>query len=901
MNLFESIYYDLLLEGKSPEEILGILKYKFKNVPEQIIDTVFNIDPTKKKSYTTWVLNHYDQEKHIIDESLKNGSLKRLFAYLQSHQDAQLSKYSTLEEALYLVSNIDLLQKDSDDPRANDFDIVYKSPEWIIAVPNTYEASHKLGENTDWCTAGYKYSDGQGYYNNYLRNYGGKYFINFDLRKNEHLHGIDYPFKRYQYHFESNQFMDAHDNPVEFDDTDMPEEVVNYYEENGYTFDKMNQEERVEQYENERYNDGVCLSVERNLWLLQEYDHENYELAQPNMAAYMLYDVNYDDYDPVTYQNVEKEPLYIDDNNSIYILNTKWHDTTEYGGNLTEYDGTQECEPTIVYFNDAGKPELIENVKYYKVMEVYGYTFVAYLASIEVEESNEKKSRMVFGVEGDLSADTVLPIHGNFEPIEVVVNHEVQEMYSSKESEFLLEIIWDNGYHTLLNFIYTNNCEVVVRSDKPVNGELFTLSEDEEGNYIIQGMFRTYNGEDLTYEKRSDRRLISHFEKDLFYNDLYIVQMVDRKYNIYNNETKQLLFDENFASFLVNDTNSSYVAKYGLIVGQLENGGKYSFYSLKDGQKLGEDWDYLQPSPKNNFFAACIGEVKTSNMIYVINKELRSFGPYYRIYTALTDNEVFVTERTETGEKGQIKLLDFEKGEYKFNGLTRLTPLSNQKLPVVFGLDENNECLMYNYITGQLLDRDIMINYTPTIVKTSGFEDYIAVRHSSTGKMNLVNYKNGIKLLPEDVDKIAMRFNYDDFDISHFTIDNYLACENNSTEYILHMENGNVSVLPTPNGIVTGKTSNVYNYKTKGPENPCITFVIHDSQDSEQILVTYNYVTNEAFVGEYNDYNPYSKIKRLKDCEPEVQQRVMQALNPQKAQFVSQYNEIINRMKKIIK
>ena len=155
MNLFESIYYDLLLEGKTPEEILKTLKYKFKDVPEQIIDYIFSIDPTKKKSYTTWVLTRYDQEKHVIDNAMKNGSLKRLFKYFQEHQDAQLSKYNTLEEALYLVSNIDLLQKDSDDPRANDFDIVYQSDDWAIAVPNTYEADHKLGENTKWCTAGW--------------------------------------------------------------------------------------------------------------------------------------------------------------------------------------------------------------------------------------------------------------------------------------------------------------------------------------------------------------------------------------------------------------------------------------------------------------------------------------------------------------------------------------------------------------------------------------------------------------------------------------------------------------------------------------------------------------------------------------------------------------------------
>ena len=894
MNLFESIYYDLLLEGKSPEEILGILKYKFKNVPEQIIDTVFNIDPTKKKSYTTWVLNHYDQEKHVIDNAIRNGSLKKLFGYLQSHQDAQLSKYQTLEEALYLVSNIDLLQKDSDDPKANDFDIVFKSPEWVIAVPNTYEASHKLGENTDWCTAGYKYNDGRGYYNNYLNRFGGKYFINFDLRSGEHINGIDYPFKRYQYHFESNQFMDADDNPVSFDETNMPEDVVNYYEENGYSFNKMNEEERIEEYEAARYDDGVRLTD--NLWILQEYDHDNHELAQGNNASYMLYNVDIDDYDPVSYQFVQKEPLYVDNQQGIYILNTKWGDTNQYDSNLTEYNFEEdECEPIIVDESYGyNNTQFIDNIKYYKIMEIFGETLAVYFSDSKIND----KQILSFGIYNkNTDADCQLPMKGDYVPVDIVVNDEVQAMFGIGLSDFVLEVIWNNSYHSLFNF-YEDNCEVIVTGDKPTNGALFTLSENEEGDYVIHGMLRDYNGEDMTYSQGTVKT-ISHFVKDLFFNDLYIVQMTDKTYNIYNNENKHLLFNNNFTSFYINDTNSSYVQKHGLIIGKEKGSVKFSLYSLKNGNKVSDDWDLLQPSPNKDFFAASLGNFKTDHMIYIINGNLEKFGPYFSLHSvALKNNEIFVTERGENGEKGSVKLLDVETGEYKYNNLARLSPMND--LPVLFGLNEDNECLMYNYVTEQLLDRDIMINYTPKLMKKKGFEDYISIRHSSTGKMNLVNFKNGIKLLPEDVDNIEVTYGYDDYTVSHGTVDNCLAFMNNSTEYILHIDGDKTNLLPTPNGIVTGKTSNVYNYRTKGVQNPCITFNIHDSQDSESMLVTYNYVTNEAFVGEYTDYNPYSKVKRLKDCEPEIQQRVMQALNPQKAQFVAQYNEMINRMKKLI-
>ena len=52
---FDEIYNDLLLEAKSPEEIKKILEYQFvqgKGVPQEILDRVFAIDPTKKKTYT---------------------------------------------------------------------------------------------------------------------------------------------------------------------------------------------------------------------------------------------------------------------------------------------------------------------------------------------------------------------------------------------------------------------------------------------------------------------------------------------------------------------------------------------------------------------------------------------------------------------------------------------------------------------------------------------------------------------------------------------------------------------------------------------------------------------------------------------------------------------------------
>ena len=891
MELFESIYYDLLLEGKSPEEILKILKHKFRDIPESIIDIVFKIDPTKKKTYTQWVLTLYKEERHVVDNAIRNGTLKKLFEYFQKTPDSQPQRFETLEDALYVVSNIDLLEKDSEDARANDFDIVYKSPEWVIAVPNTYQASHKLGENTDWCTAGYKFQDGEGYYNNYLNRYGGKYFINFDFRENEHLRGIDYPFKRYQYHFESNQFMDSHDDPVNFHEINMPEQVVEYYEENGYSFDKMDIEERMERYNEERWNDGICISRTRGLYILQEYDHENYEMAQPNMAKYMLYDVNYDDYDPISYDAIQKEPLYVDDTHDIYILNGKYGDTTDYGGNLTLYDGTDNCSPKIVIFDGNGRPELTD-AKYYKVIEEYGYVFVAYLTvTTPYDYDNKvKTTKTFFSIEGNgFYCEVLIPFNSN-DISNIEINHDVGGIYNSYESEFVIEIIWENGFHTLINVENHTNAEIIVLHDKPANNaELFTVNEEN----MILGTLRNYDGDDLSYQ--TNKNEISHYVLDLFYEDLFIVEMCDKKFNVFNSKTKQLIFPENFDVFKVNEVNRLYVQQTGYIIGKKVKSNGFALWSLNDGKQISKEYTLIDVSPNFNFFAGCVGDYKTHHEAYIINSDLNVYGPYYGMSPApRCNNQIFVIERDKNGLKGEQKLLNLDTGKYEFDYLSKLTKMEfGGNLPILVGLNENNECLMYNYQTKELIDRDIMINYRPRLIRKTGFEDYICVRHSTTGKINLVNYINGNKLFQTDVNEIEDGCSeYSDI---RKTVDGCLAYKINNTEFILNKEGDNIKILPTPNGITTGSTSNVFKYKTHGFQNPCISFTIHDENQPE-IEVVYNYKgNNEAFV-----YDERGMVKLLRLCDTNIQQRVMSVLNPQKAQFVSQYNEMLNRMKNLI-
>ena len=79
-------------------------------------------------------------------------------------------------------------------------EVIFKDNKWAVLVPETFESSKVFGNDTNWCTT----SSGRDYYNYYLREYGGQYFINLNLETGD----------LYQFHFESKQFMDSSDDPV---------------------------------------------------------------------------------------------------------------------------------------------------------------------------------------------------------------------------------------------------------------------------------------------------------------------------------------------------------------------------------------------------------------------------------------------------------------------------------------------------------------------------------------------------------------------------------------------------------------------------------------------------------------------------------------------------------------
>lgn len=81
---------------------------------------------------------------------------------------------------------------------------IYEDNQWIIGIPTTFESSKPFGEFTNWCTT----SSSGYYYDRYLNQYGGEYYILLDKTDGA----------LYQFHFESNQFMDETDHQIDMYD-----------------------------------------------------------------------------------------------------------------------------------------------------------------------------------------------------------------------------------------------------------------------------------------------------------------------------------------------------------------------------------------------------------------------------------------------------------------------------------------------------------------------------------------------------------------------------------------------------------------------------------------------------------------------------------------------------------
>jgi hypothetical protein len=214
-NLGTAIYDRLRREGPSWWERLGINAQYFENpsataahnVSYTVLDMLEKTDPTKNKQYVQWLARTYVRDSaHLEDVLTQLGPvLSKFYQLVQRkkltppHNDINRYKdFHDLGSAVESQPDVSANDTNVEKGQAKDY---YRDNDIRIIVPEDQTAACYYGQGTKWCTAS---TSAHNMFNTYQRR-GPLYII---LPKKPIRNG-----EKYQWHFESKQYMDEADRP----------------------------------------------------------------------------------------------------------------------------------------------------------------------------------------------------------------------------------------------------------------------------------------------------------------------------------------------------------------------------------------------------------------------------------------------------------------------------------------------------------------------------------------------------------------------------------------------------------------------------------------------------------------------------------------------------------------
>lgn len=741
MNIIREIlerrdYFSLIEEGRDPVEVLH---YKYQDVPSDIIDQVIEVDPTKKKSYSQWLLSKWDDESNEIVHNLDNGKIESVFQYFKEHPEIQIKDCPSVRKALsYVPGEEGVLEKSSrpttllmnngwtkevDSDLANDFDVVFNEDNWVIAVPNTYEAECKLGENMYWCTAGGRgtYDSGRSYYNRYLDEYGGKYYVNFDMTRGESRLGKQYPFMRYQFHFESNQFMDKNDDPVELGEIDMPQSAMDYYMNEGYDTDNfLSLEERMEVYEEQRWR--WCVQLNEELYLGIAYD-EDFEFTEPDAStSFYVFSMD-DDRDPISWEEVPNphtnQNVILKEGDGYFILKASYPEDDVL---LV----IQETDTSTRWNRTAW--EVYELNKYMEIPDygVFGTTY-----------DNKRMSYSLFTDYGEYT-DKKVVFQGECEGM--FINKYCTQADADEWERTFIETV-NEGYHTLFAVSVEGggyNFECLIKRDVPANNQYFVISEDG----YIYGEFRKYEAYD-EYNPNGNNDLEQRYnlEKKLENGDYAISMMIDGKemQNIMRASDRQLVLD-------------GWVDSVEGILGNLytvKKNGKVGCFR-QDGQQVGTWYSVVGNVDADKGIIG--GKDDNAHIFHIINAIGGEVFAQFKGYVGSPKNNKLVV----ICDDGQQRCYDYIKREFcypEFESFVRIFPYNNRYF--YCKLNGRDDAVIFNFDQQQVLATGVT-----NVSKLDRYGELLDLT-KITGKHNVFGQRDRnteteyYEMLPTDVDGIV--------------------------------------------------------------------------------------------------------------------------------------------------
>ena len=251
------------IEKKQKKSRVDFLREKFVDMPisyigrredseevaisEDSFEQILEADPSKNKQYISWLLDIYSKGRLKLEDLYKAKEyLTYVYKYKHKLQDEaeiefetkdgdgktikekkkinpkNVSDYWDLNQLYTQIAHLtemdeeELMSESSviKSKKEKDVEVVFEDEDWKIVIPLSQDMANLYGQGTKWCTTS-RHSNGQGMFAHYtIRNYpGSKLYIII----NKKAPADERVFHKYQFHYESNQFMDATDGRVNLD------------------------------------------------------------------------------------------------------------------------------------------------------------------------------------------------------------------------------------------------------------------------------------------------------------------------------------------------------------------------------------------------------------------------------------------------------------------------------------------------------------------------------------------------------------------------------------------------------------------------------------------------------------------------------------------------------------
>lgn len=828
----------------------------------------------------------------------KISKLKAMALFITEHPDLVPEydgnfnglKYLQLEDQVYPI-----LKEYNLKNREELSDFVENTNYEIVPIKN-FEQASQYGEYTSWCVTHEK-----AHFNSYTNN-GQKFYFclkdgfeNIPKRAGENAPLDEYGLSMISVQVNKdgepehittrwNHEYNGENNPGLKTPKQVQEVVgVNFYE----TFKPWTEEEleelrangdyeedeevRREDYEQQRWENGV------HLWdgcdLLVGYDEDfNFTEGDTN---YYIYNTDYDDYEPVSYEEVNPNPVYVNSQLEMAILEKN------YGSG---YVIAVNCPSGDRY--RRSNIEVISDVDYYKIFQMNGIEgsdvlicFInngkfGYVSSGDIGESDESYN---YNLDQDINENAIF------------INREINQYIT--EYQVAVEVEHSDGKHSLF-IVNPGQSEVttIVKADFPKNAVMFKYDPERDlvigtlSNYNLEGIASSDNeyegGKILSIESKLDNehylvRVESEQGGDNYIlNDLNIIRIGDNK--------KLVPFD--FASW-------RYVEELGLLVLKICYGpGTLDFnsylFDLKNGKVVSnKHTDFMYA---NGVLQAgdCEGNDVKNAVFYMVNPKnyMQEAGPYKKIIS-IGNGKAVVKTGDEFCYIFDCNQFAFIKKAKKYDTINCYLHDKENNTVKLVALQSVSDDLIYIYDTKtmQVIDeKPLMPGYHPTTEK-----NFLLVKHADN-TYNIINLVSGNfeKVFAKDVPKI-------DYDYGNM----FLMAKNGNFVYIFDFEHG--VVLPTKDGIDISGAINFWLSESGGR-----VFFFVNGNDGGTYRIRYDLIFNEgnnvlfASVDSQN-YRQLSDWDSISNAPKDVQIKANAVLFPQeKIQVVNSFNEMLNRMDK---